>query len=231
MLAFLDDDAFAAVLAQLAAGDDHVALAGQLGRLGVVDDQEVGAAHDFAELVALRLDPDVDGVGEDEARVRELVEDVELQVGTDVAEHHERRREVGLGQARLEVLEDVELEVLGVAAVVVLVVASAPGEGAAGGVGEEAVEVDTTLGELVAVAIAEVMADDADDAGRREVARREARVGRAAAEDAVALVVRGDDAVVSDGADDEDGIGFAALMLDTGGSGHEKRSGRSSRRR
>ena len=30
---------------------------------------------------------------------------------------------------------------------------------------------------------------------------------------------------------DEDGIGFAALMLDTGGSGHEKRSGRSSRRR
>jgi hypothetical protein len=39
---------------------------------------------------------------------------------------------MGLRQARLEVFEDVELEVLGVAAVIVLVVASAPGEGAAG---------------------------------------------------------------------------------------------------
>jgi hypothetical protein len=55
-------------------------------------------AHDFAELVPLRLDPDVDGVREDEAGRGELVEHVELQVRADVAEHHERRREVRLGQ-------------------------------------------------------------------------------------------------------------------------------------
>jgi hypothetical protein len=85
------------------------------------------------------------------------------------------------------------------------VVAPAPGEGAAGGVGEESVEVDAALRELVAVAVAEVVADDAHDAGRREVARGETGVGGAAAEDAFAFVVRGDDAVVGDGADDEDG--------------------------
>ena len=110
-------------------------------------------------------------------------------------------------------------------------IAAAPEECAAGRIGEQAVEVDTAFGELVTVAVAEVMADDAHDTRRREVAGGETRVGGAAAKDTFPLVVRRDDAVVRDGADDEHGIGLAALVLDASGSGHEKRSGRTSRRR
>ena len=96
-------------------------------------------------------------------------------------------------------------------------VAPAPEERAAGRIGEQAIEVDAAFGELVAVAVAEVMADDADNARRREVARGEARVGGAAAEDAFPFVVRGDDAVVSHGADDEDRIDLDGLLTDSSG--------------
>ncbi len=229
---FLDDDRSAAVLAEMLARHDDVRLARQLRRFRIVHDQEVGATHDFAELFPLRLDPDVDRVDEDELGRGELVEHGQLQVGADVAEHHVRHRLLKFREARLEALEDVELEVLGVAAVVIFVVAAAPSEGPTGLVELESRKVDAALGEFLAVAVAEVVADDAHDVGRREVTGGEAGVRRAAAEDTFAGGVRGDDAVVGDGTDDEDVVGRGeAFDFDAARLGHVKSAGLASRRR
>ena len=222
VLALLDDDGAEAEGAQRAAGGDGVGLAGDLGGLAVVDHGDVGPAQDLQEGVAHRLDPDVDGVGDDEGLAPHLVEDVELEVGPDVPDEGEGRGAMGLREVGAEALEDVELELESLAPVEVLVVAPAPEEGAAPFVGPQRREVDAASLQLAAVGRAEVMADDADQAGLGEVARGQGAVGGAAPEDALALGVRGLDGVVGHGADHQDGGGGGATReSDAGGHGWE----------
>ena len=76
MLALLNDDHPRPHPPDAVGGGDEVVLPGEASGLLVVQRQRVDALQQRPELVGCVLDPYPHGVGRDEFRVRELVEDV-----------------------------------------------------------------------------------------------------------------------------------------------------------
>ena len=86
VLPLLDDGHLGTMREHPACRAVDVPVAGQLARFGVVHHQDVDVAQQLEQEIALRLDPIVHGIAGHERRMRDLVEDAELQLGVDVAE-------------------------------------------------------------------------------------------------------------------------------------------------
>ena len=113
-----------------------------------------------------------------------------------------KKRRARRREHRVELGEHVELRVERLRDLHVLVVAAGPEERAPADDALEVVRVDPARCEDVELVVAEVLADDADDADVGEEARREREVRRSPAEDALALAERGLERVERDRADD-----------------------------
>ena len=201
---FFDDEALRTHIADHARSFDEVGFAGELAGLGVVDDEDVDTFEGVEELGFGAFDPEVHGVGHDQAGLVDLVEHASLQGGLDIAEADDIAVAIGVGDDRVESLEDIELGVEGVARVEVVVVATGPEKGLAAVVDLQTGEVDVATAQALEVAFLEVVADDADEAVMlREVAGGQGDVGGGSAEDAIHFTEGGFQAVVGDGSDNE----------------------------
>ena len=157
VLAALDDDRAGPHRPDGARGLDQVGLVRQFPRLGVVDDQHVDALEHLAKLVRRALDPEVHGVGRHQAGRGHLVQHLELQPGMDVAQEHERRRAVRLGDDRPELLEHVQLGVDGLPGVEIEPVLALPAERLAGH-GLQTGQIDGAPAEDLGAPVGEVFA-------------------------------------------------------------------------
>jgi len=98
VLAFLDGDILRAHGLDGAAGLDEAGEAGQLAGFAVVEDDHINALEKGEELGLRDVDPEVHGVGNDEAGLLHLVEDVVLKTGSDVREKDAGRGGVAGGE-------------------------------------------------------------------------------------------------------------------------------------
>src|ERR1044071_6165162 len=89
-----------------------------------------------------------------------------------------------------------------VAQIDILMIASAPVKGVAS-VALQSFEIDLTLIENIDVVLRKILADDADDADRREKARAQGEVRSRAAEDTLGRAERRLDGIESHGTDDQ----------------------------
>ncbi len=214
MRALFNDDDARPHPAQMAAGENEIALAGEQQRLLLVDHEKIDALQQLLQLGTGRVDPQVEGVGRDERlgrRPGELVEEVALQRRLDGAEQDEGRVPVAGGQDRREVLEDVERGPRSSPPGEMLVIAARPVEGLA-------LPVDLQAGEVEPVpAIAgeerpgKIPADDPHQARRREIARGDGRVARRPPEEMVAFGEGRGDPVDADRTEDKGGLGGAGI--------------------
>ena len=83
--AFFNDDAFEAEGHESLAGCDTVVGAGEQLCFAIVDDEAVDAFYEGEKGVTLGVDPVVDGICDDEGVTAELIADLVLQIGADVA--------------------------------------------------------------------------------------------------------------------------------------------------
>ena len=127
--------------------------------------------------------------------------------GRGVAEEQEAAVAVGVVELRAELLEDVEMDFEGLAVVHVGEVAAAPPEGLAAGNRLQPGGVDAAVLEEPGVLLGPILADGADHSHRREESGGIGEVDGRAAEDVVALVRGGLDAIKGDASDDEQGHG------------------------
>jgi hypothetical protein len=204
--------------AQVPAGEDRVALAGEQEGLLLIDDEEVDPLEELLELGPGGVDPQVEGVGQDKrpAPAGELVQDVELQRRLDGAEHDEGAVPVRGRQRRRELLVDIELDLERVPALEVVAVPPRPEEGAPPRLDIQAGQVHAVPAEPLEESRGEIRPDHADQAGGREVAGRDTRVARRAPKDIVALRHRRCHPVDRDRADDQGGPGFGRIGVQAG---------------
>jgi hypothetical protein len=156
-------------------------LARELARLFFVDDEKVDALEHLRERVGLPLDPEVHRVGDDELRSLDLLENLDLQGGVDVAEQDVVGVEVRLGELGFEIGEHVELRLERDAAHEVRVVAACPAEGLARRALEPR-EVDVAARKGFEVARRKIVSHDRDDANGRKHRRRVGRIRRRSAD-------------------------------------------------
>ena len=180
---------------------DDVALAAQQPRLFVVDDQNADAPEQLLQRAARLADPMVHRVAPDDAGRRQLVEHHGLQLRIDVGQEDVLRIAMTRRQLRLEIGEDVELQVQRVALVHVLVIAPGPraGEPAAP---LQAGQIDAALREELDLVLRKVLADRRHHLHRREEARGHRKVGRRATQGAIDFAMRGFDGIKEDRSDD-----------------------------
>src|SRR3990172_10232950 len=84
MLPLLHDDGLRSQAQDRAGRSVRERLPGQLARLLLVDEQNSDALQRLQEVRALAVDPVVHRIAEDQARLRELLEDLPLENGIDV---------------------------------------------------------------------------------------------------------------------------------------------------
>src|SRR5438067_1647948 len=89
-------------------GPVDVPVARELAGLGIVHHEDVDVTQQLEQQVALRVNPIVHGVARHERRVRDLLEDAQLQLGVDVSEKHKTRLTELLGELGPELGEHTE---------------------------------------------------------------------------------------------------------------------------
>ena len=187
-------------------------LLGEHARFLIVDHQGVDLGERLHQIVALDVDPQVHGVGCDQLRRANLAQHVELELRIDVAEQHELGILVRLGQLGLKVTEHAEPGIEGLAGREIRRVTADPVKGLAGRALQPG-DVHAQLGQLVDVALREVIADHADHRDvPGEVRRGPADERRRAAEQIFAEAERAVNVVERDRADDEQGTMSAARV-------------------
>ena len=182
----------------------EVPLPAQLAGLLVVDEEDLHLLEGLPQLRRLAVDPEVHRVAGHDPRPLDLLEDLPLQHGIDVAEEDELRVAVAGGDLRLEELEDVEVGADRVAGVEVERVLALPVEGLPVHP-LEALEVDGPAAERGELLLPEVVADDPDEVDRTEEGSGHREEGRAPAEHPLGPAEGRLDRVVGDAPDDEDG--------------------------
>ena len=149
MATFFDHDDAGPHLSEFACGNRGVALARQKLRFFFVNNKEIYAFQQALQVGACGVDPEVEGVGEDEGFVLlllcQLVDNVVLKGGLDRSQHDVWcafiiRRELGR-----KFVEYVELDLEGVAAFEVLPIAAGPVECFSCGIDLQALGVDTVF--------------------------------------------------------------------------------------
>ena len=180
MLTALHDELARAALEDVLRRLAQVLDTGELTRLLVVDDEEIDLRQQLTERSWLARDPEVHRVGRDEPQPStasaHLVDDVELELGVDVAQEHVGARLVSRGDLGVEVGEDVELRVERGPRPQVLRVATAPPERLAGHP-LDAGCVDASRLQQLEMRGREVVAHDPDDPHVREERRGQRGVG------------------------------------------------------
>ncbi len=150
------------------------------------------------------VDPEVHGVGDGQLAFREVVQELDLNLGVRVGEEDVLAVAIRLGDRRRRLLQHAQLREQRLALVGVVEVAPAPGEGPRTGPLLEPLQADVgELLELGAVILGPVAADRGHDADRRVERRRGGEVGARAAEHALRLVRRRVNGVDSDGPGNE----------------------------
>src|SRR5574341_1225593 len=179
-------------------------LVGELARLAVVDRDDVRLSQDPAQRLALALDPEVHRVERDDpGPLLHLAQHLELEIGVDVGEEHERRAPDLVAELRPELREHVELGVQGLRLVQVVAVLADPAEGPPLR-RLEALDVHAAVREEPHVRLGEVLPHGRDEAHLGEEARRVREIRRRAPEDLADLAEGRFDAVECDRADDEE---------------------------
>ena len=204
VLAFLDCDIGGAHFADFFASFDEARFAGELAGFTVVKDEHVHTADEAGEGVFGDVDPEVHRIRDDEARLADLVEHMVLEVWRDVGQEDDRGLAVGLGEGGGEGLENIQLHRAGLARVHVPHVFAGPAEGFSGN-NLQAFEVDAAAAEEVDVLLREILADDADEAYRRETRCGNGAVGSGAAEEVFVFGELSFDVIQPDGANDKNG--------------------------
>ena len=159
----------------------------------------------FAEFGIGALDPVVHGVHGGEFRsALDLMEDVALQIGSDVGEEDVFGVAIFFGKARLEFGEDVEIGGEGDAIVEIFGIAAGPEEAFARGA-FEAFDVDGALAEKGFVFWIEIVADDGDEIHVSEESGADGEVSGGTAEGAFHLSVGTFECVIRNRTNDEQG--------------------------
>jgi len=161
------------------------------------------------------FDPEVHRVEAREPRPLALLAHVALEIGLDVGQEERLRVDRALRELRLEVGEDVELGVEGVADVEVPLVLTRVEEGLASLDVLDVLGVHLVAAQHLVLALGEVVAHRPHHADVAEVGRGEREVHGGAAEGALALPKGGLDRVKGDRTDDDEahGLGQASRCV------------------
>ena len=144
------------------------------------------------------VDPVVHGVAAGEMDVGHLGADTALEIGLDVAEEEVRLGTVAFRELGVEIGEDVEIGLEGLAVVHIGGVFSGPEEGFTGNAVETG-EIDIPGGEEFDVCLGEIFADHADDLHGREIGGGKGDVGAGSTEHAIDFSMGRFHAVISNG--------------------------------
>ncbi len=194
------------------AGDD-LALAREELHLGVVEDHAIDLGDRCDQRITRDVDPQVHRIQRDPARLLALPADVELQPRQDVREKEHVALLGGLGQLRVERLEDVQVGLERLARVHVLAVDALPEERLATLDVLDVVRDHAPAVQHGVLVLAEVVADRPDDAHLMKERRGEREMDGGAAEHPLAAAVRGLDRVIRDRSDNSDTHRFDAIRF------------------
>src|ERR1035437_4534732 len=204
VLATIDHQRVRTHLHDLGGGAAQVVFAREQAGFAVVAQQEVPLLQSLEQRRTEIVDPVVHGVAAGELDIAHLVAHTALQIGLDVAQEEIRLGAVALRQPGIEIREDVEIGLQGLAIVHIGRVLTGPEEGLAGDA-VEAGEIDLAGRQKIEVFLREVLADDADDFDLREIRGGEGDIRARSAEHAVYFSMRRFDAVIGNGSNHDEG--------------------------
>jgi len=163
VLAALYDQRGRTHLENVASGAEQVVFAGKLTGFGIVDHEDVDMLEGFAEFGIGALDPVVHGVhGGEFGSALDLLEDVALEIGSNVGEENVSGIAIFFRKARLEFSEHVEIGGKGDAIIQVFGIAAGPEEAFARGA-LEAFDVDGALAKKGFVIRMKIISNDGDE--------------------------------------------------------------------
>ena len=212
ILAMLDHQRARAHLHHLARSARQAVVAGQHLGLAIVDQQHVHALQHLVEIRAVPTNPVIHGVAADQLYLLHGIADAGLQHGIDVGQKQKIGIVILVRDRRLKRFEHIQLGVQRLGFVDILAVFAGPVEGLALRV-LDAARVYAALVHHGFVVGREVLADYCDHTHVGEIAGAQRKICGRAAQDLLALAIRGFQGIECDGTDDQDGQSMLPLSV------------------
>ena len=204
MLAFFDSHITRAHRANGLAGFNETRFASKLPGFSIVEDEHVHAGDEFGERLFGDVDPEIHRIRDHKSRLGDLVQNMVLEIGSDVRQKNKGGIVVFLRQCGREMLEDIERDGQRLAGIHVPHVFAGPTEGLTGN-DLKTLQIDAAIAKEVDVLFREILTHDADQIHRTEIRSGNRTVGSGATQQVFVLSELRFDVIQPNGTNDKNG--------------------------